>query len=628
MAALGTLTICFTGTLSKPRSAMEADCAAAGVPTSSDIRARTTHLIATTNEIAANVTKVQKALKKQIPIVTEAFLRDSLAAGTVVQDLTPYILVKGGATAAAANAAQVAAAKLAIPAPSAATRLGAAEAANVMLAHKFVEGKVDPTGWHISEKLDGVRAYWSGEGFYSRNGNRFNAPAWYTKDFPKEPLDGELWAGRGQFNIAISVAKSGTGDMSRWKDISYAVFDAPKLTQAGGQPMQYEERLAWIDAKLKEKKSYAFAVGTMECTGQAHLDVELKKIEKQNGEGLMLRKAGSLYEHKRSRTLLKVKSFHDEEGIVVGSKKGSGKNSNVCGALLLKTPDGRDVTVGSGLTDAERKDPPKNGAVVTYKYFEVSKSGAPRFPTFVCVRTDLDWDDYCKTYTKPTIHDPGSLKRQHSIMYGKKMGRTNSVDSVTGGGGGAAGAADDDDDAATTDDDDGDADADAAAFGADDDDSDDDGAGAGAGASAGGGGAGSGAGGGAGGQAKKKQKMSADSDDDDADDDDGDAPEPCKFGAGCYRSSNKAHCAEFSHPNDTKVKWSWAGDSDPVNNPGTQDTQVEYSKAVSDQIEAAFLKKGGSRNYKLDAVRFINFDDMAQCRYDDPNRQRAVFRTA
>lgn len=286
MSALNTLTVCFTGTLSKPRAGMEADCAAFGIATSTDIRARTTHLVATTNEIAGNVSKVQKALKKFVPIVTEAFLRDCIASGTVVADVTPYLLITGGATAAAANAAQVAAAKVAIPPMTAASRIGAAEAANVMLAHKYEEGKIDPTGWFMSEKLDGVRAYWSGEGFYSRNGNRFNAPAWYTKDFPKEPLDGELWAGRGQFNIAISVAKSGTGDMSRWKDISYAVFDAPKLTQAGtGAAMPYEERLAWIGTTLKATTSFAFPVGSVKCTGKAHLDAELKKVEQQNGEG-------------------------------------------------------------------------------------------------------------------------------------------------------------------------------------------------------------------------------------------------------------------------------------------------------------------------------------------------------
>jgi DNA ligase-1 len=81
----------------------------------------------------------------------------------------------------------------------------------------------------------------------------------------------------------------------------------------------------------------------------------LKAVEQNNGEGLMLRKPKSLYEHSRSRTLLKVKSFHDEEGIVVGYTSGSGKHTGLTGALLLKTPDGRDVKVGTGLSDAERK---------------------------------------------------------------------------------------------------------------------------------------------------------------------------------------------------------------------------------------------------------------------------------
>lgn len=74
--------------------------------------------------------------------------------------------------------------------------------------------------------------------------------------------------------------------MSRWKDISYAVFDAPKLTQAGtGAAMPYEERLAWIGTTLKATTSFAFPVGSVKCTGKAHLDAELKKVEQQNGEG-------------------------------------------------------------------------------------------------------------------------------------------------------------------------------------------------------------------------------------------------------------------------------------------------------------------------------------------------------
>ena len=96
----------------------------------------------------------------------------------------------------------------------------------------------------MSEKLDGVRAYWSGGTFYSRNGNVFPAPAFFTKDLPKEPLDGELWGGRGQFAKALSIAKSGSGDPARWKFVSYAVFDVPKLTDGGGAPAAYEARQA------------------------------------------------------------------------------------------------------------------------------------------------------------------------------------------------------------------------------------------------------------------------------------------------------------------------------------------------------------------------------------------------
>ena len=72
-------------------------------------------------------------------------------------------------------------------------------ASEVMLADKYDERRLDPTGWLLSEKLDGVRAYWDGADFYSRNGNAFPAPAWFKQGLPATPLDGELWAGRRQF---------------------------------------------------------------------------------------------------------------------------------------------------------------------------------------------------------------------------------------------------------------------------------------------------------------------------------------------------------------------------------------------------------------------------------------------
>jgi len=309
---------------------------------------------------------------------------------------------------------------------------GAAEARKVMLAHKYEaeqKGNLDPTGWWMSEKLDGVRAYWSGEAFYSRAGNLFEAPAWFSADLPKDtPLDGELWAGRGQFAMAISIAKTkkGNGDMNRWKFLNYSVFDAPGL-RVNGNPAPYEARKDYLQNNIQNKK-YCNVVPNEMCKSKAHMEQMLQTVEKSGGEGIMIRKPGSIYEHKRSHALLKVKSFHDEEGILHGYQTGHGKNTGLTGALLLKTPDGRDVKVGTGLTDSERKNPPPIGSIVTYKYFEITKDGQPRFPAFVCVRSDIDWNEYCKSYTPPAAHKPKALKRTHSIMFGAPLGRVNSLD--------------------------------------------------------------------------------------------------------------------------------------------------------------------------------------------------------
>lgn len=69
----------------------------------------------------------------------------------------------------------------------------------VLLAETYQEG-LDPTGWIMSEKLDGVRCFWTGSLMYSRNGNRFYFPKFFTKNWPNSQLDGELFIGRGKFS--------------------------------------------------------------------------------------------------------------------------------------------------------------------------------------------------------------------------------------------------------------------------------------------------------------------------------------------------------------------------------------------------------------------------------------------
>src|SRR5690606_1286923 len=68
----------------------------------------------------------------------------------------------------------------------------------LLLANVY-QNSADVADYWVSEKLDGVRAYWDGQQLISRQGNRFNAPPWFTANFPDTPLDGELWGGRGTF---------------------------------------------------------------------------------------------------------------------------------------------------------------------------------------------------------------------------------------------------------------------------------------------------------------------------------------------------------------------------------------------------------------------------------------------
>lgn len=96
---------------------------------------------------------------------------------------------------------------------------------------------------------------------------------------------------------------------------------------------------------LRERDlSYAAVVGIQKCKGVAHLQSVMKEVLKHNGEGIMLREPRSSvrhpnhtrtptvyvptlpsrrlqcqYEHKRSKVLLKVKHFYDEEALVTGT---------------------------------------------------------------------------------------------------------------------------------------------------------------------------------------------------------------------------------------------------------------------------------------------------------------------
>lgn len=215
-------------------------------------------------------------------------------------------------------------------------------APGLLLANKWESQ--DPTGWWISEKLDGIRAYWDGTRFLSRLGNVFYAPEWFTKNLPGDcTLDGELFGGRKKFQATVSIVKSQDAS-DRWKTLVYKIFDIPS---EGSKP--FEQRMASLEAMFPAGTNpYIEICEQVLCTGKPHVDKELERVQNLGGEGLMLRQKGSKYVGSRSSTLLKVKGFEDDEALVIGYIDGKGKYAGMVGSLQCQLANGKTFNVGSG----------------------------------------------------------------------------------------------------------------------------------------------------------------------------------------------------------------------------------------------------------------------------------------
>eukprot|EP00743_Colponemidia_sp_Colp-15_P003388 GILK01003662.1.p1 GENE.GILK01003662.1~~GILK01003662.1.p1 ORF type:complete len:310 (+),score=38.56 GILK01003662.1:72-1001(+) len=259
-------------------------------------------------------------------------------------------------------------------------------AQSVLLAHVW-SPTMDPRGWWMSEKLDGVRAFWTGSELLTRQGNRIHAPDFFIAKFPRCQLDGELFLGRGEFQKCVSIVRTQlrTDDLdARWKQLTYVCFDIPS------ERSSFERRLQALQKAVQESGTqYLKALDQTVCQGADHLQTELLRVEALGGEGLMLREPRSRYMNGRSNTLLKVKRFLDAEAVVIGHEEGNGRNEGRMGALRVRGAKGMKFKIGTGFTDAERNHPPAVGTVVSYKYQELTVAGVPRFPAFIRVRPDV-----------------------------------------------------------------------------------------------------------------------------------------------------------------------------------------------------------------------------------------------
>jgi len=276
----------------------------------------------------------------------------------------------------------------------------------VMLAHNYIDQ--DPTGYWMSEKMDGMRAFWDGgitrgyekhtvpwshktrpydlsTGLWSRYGNPIYAPDWWLDGLPKNhPLDGELWIDRSFRQDLLSILKRNKPSHIDWGPVRLFAFDTPTIKQIltprvinlpnhkadltdtylwqkynipsnmPTAPISFDQTITQLIKLFSPlTKNTWRPVTQIKCTGKGHLTDFHNQILKVSGEGVMLRHPFSSWEPKRSANLLKVKQTDTDVGIVIGYNAGQGKYLGMLGSLILQVPEG--ILELSGFTNKERR---------------------------------------------------------------------------------------------------------------------------------------------------------------------------------------------------------------------------------------------------------------------------------
>ena len=252
-------------------------------------------------------------------------------------------------------------------------------------------------GWVVSEKLDGVRAYWDGRNLLSRNGKIIAAPEGWSAHFPPFALDGELYTARSEFEKIQSTVMDKTPSVTAWSEIKFHVFDVP---EASGGLLKRLSELEKFIAKNPQAGQNLKIIKQVKVKDNAEFESFAEAVIAKGGEGAVVREPNVPYERKRSKNALKYKKFKDAECEVTAINAGTGKYAGLMGSVTCKVlsaagsnsdeqiASGVKFKIGSGFSDRDRANPPKIGSIITYKYQNLTAKGLPRFPVFLRVRED------------------------------------------------------------------------------------------------------------------------------------------------------------------------------------------------------------------------------------------------
>jgi len=239
----------------------------------------------------------------------------------------------------------------------------------------------DLHNWLISEKYDGVRAYWDGHQLYSRSGYPINPPAEITRHWPDVPLEGELWSGYGRYSEVSALINRHQTTADEWREVRFMLFDLPHW------PGNFQQRYAQLEELIgTTEASNLTVIRQHRGLDQEALEQLFAETVEKGGEGLMMHRASALYQFGRSTDLRKLKPYQDAEATVIAHLPGKGRYTGMLGALLVEMDDGRRFRLGTGFSDAERADPPPVGSRVSFRYEGLTTHGLPRFARFLRIR--------------------------------------------------------------------------------------------------------------------------------------------------------------------------------------------------------------------------------------------------
>lgn len=289
----------------------------------------------------------------------------------------------------------------------------AKRAASPMLAYSF-EDYVDRVDWSSAfgqPKLDGFRCLArrvngqiemvSREGKAITTLDHIAAQLDEYLDGEDVTLDGELWTPELTFQQIAGAVKKQQDSSAK---IQYHVYDCVRDEPFGKRTEAVHALLSLVGAGA------IVPVETVRIRDASALLALQSRCVADGFEGAMLRYSGEGYEAgKRSRNLLKVKSFQSAEFEIVGVVEGRGTHAGMA-VLQCRTADGAPFDVTAPGTHAEKKAAwlareQLIGQRVETKFFELTTSDqpVPRFPVALRVHefavdvaaTELSHQGYC-----------------------------------------------------------------------------------------------------------------------------------------------------------------------------------------------------------------------------------------